>query len=278
MTQAVSNSTFGPYRLHERINGGGMADIWHVSDAQGRSYALRLMHKNLRFNFFAKKSFFRGCEILSQIHQHDYVINYVDHGKIGGQPYCVMEYIEGDNLKILFARGDDIVTEFVGNILIDMAIALQHVHDSGFMHLDFKPENVVVTRNGNVRLVDFDLAMPRPQKPTKLGRTPGTPAYMSPEQLQRKPVDHRADIWAYGVTAYELLTDRKPFTGESGKEILQAQLNRDALLLLPRSINSELPANLERIVMKCLEQDPENRYQDMTYLVRDLESALYVAK
>ncbi len=90
-------------------------------------------------------------------------------------------------------------------------------------------------------------------------------------------MDHRADIWAYGVTAYELLTDRKPFTGESGKEILQAQLNRDALLLLPRSINSELPANLERIVMKCLEHEPDNRYQDITYLIRDLESALYVA-
>jgi len=272
-----SNSTFGAYRVHERINGGGMADIWHVSDAQGKSFALRLMHKSLRFNFFAKKRFFRGCEILSQIHDHDYVISYVEHGKLKGQPFCVMEYVEGDNLKMLYARGDDVLTEFIGNILIDMAISLQHVHDSGFMHLDFKPENVLVTRNGNIRLVDFDLSMPRPTKPMRMGRTPGTPAYMAPEQLQRKYVDHRSDIWAYGVTAYELLTNRKPFNGESGKEILAEQMNRDALLLQPRAVNPDLPANLEKIVMKCLEHEPDNRYQDMTYMVRDLEGALYVA-
>lgn len=272
-----SNSTFGSYRLHERINGGGMADIWHVSDAQGKSFALRLMHPNLKFNLFAKKRFFKGCEILSQIHDHNYVIGYVEHGKLSGQPYCVMEYVEADNLKQLYARGDDVLTEFVGNILIDMAIAIQHVHDSGFMHLDFKPENVLVTRNGNIRLVDFDLAMPRPKKPEKMGRTPGTPAYMAPEQLQRHPVDHRADIWAYGVTAYELLTNRKPFNGEKGKEILEEQLNRDALFLYPRSVNPDLPANLERIVLKCLEHDPDNRYLDALYLIRDLEQALYVA-
>ena len=96
-----------------------------------------------------------------------------------------------------------------------MALGLSHVHESGFMHLDFKPENVLVTRNGNVRLIDFDLAQPIPEKPKKMSKNPGTPGYMAPEQLQRKPIDPRADIFAYGVAAYELLTNHKPFPGET---------------------------------------------------------------
>src|SRR3989442_10833896 len=168
-----------------------MADIWVATDQAGKSFALRRLHDALRFNFLARRRFLRGCEILSKIHHHDYVIQYIEHGKIGRSLYCLMEYVEGSNLKQLFARSDRILHEHVGNILIDMAIALEHVHDSGFMHLDFKPENVLVTRNANVRLVDFDLARPKPDKPLKVSKNPGTPVYMAPEQLMRQPFDHR---------------------------------------------------------------------------------------
>ena len=199
---------FGRFYLQELINSGGMADIWVATDNEGATYALRKMHERLRFNFVAKRRFLMGCDVLAHIHSHEYVIGYFEHGKINGCLYCLMEYVESSNLKQLFARGDPVLQEHVGNILIDMAVALEHVHDSGFMHLDFKPENVLVTRNANVRLVDFDLARPRPPQPRKFSRNPGTPAYMAPEQLLREPFDHRADIFAYGVTAYELLTDQ----------------------------------------------------------------------
>lgn len=276
----ASNRDTGPARLgrfelHELINSGGMADTWLVTDNTGRPYAMRLLHKRLRYNFIARRRFFRGCEILSKIHNHKFIIGYHEHGKINGQPYLLMEYVEGVNLKILLARRDPLLTENVAQILIDMAIALEHMHESGFMHLDFKPENVMVTRTGEVRLVDFDLALPIPKKPTRLRRNPGTPAYMAPEQLMRKPIDHRVDIFAYGVTAYEILTGQKPFPGVDPAEILKRQLDRTGFVL-PRQLNPDVPPTLEKIILKCLETDPDKRYLFMAVLVHELESTLYI--
>jgi len=266
---------FGPYFLQELINSGGMASIWLATDAQGRAVAIRLLHHPLRFNFAARRRFLRGCEILSKIN-HEYVISYIAHGKIDGDLFLEMEYVEGENLKLLCARADPVVTESIGNILIDMAIALEHVHESGFMHLDFKPENVLLTRNARVRLVDFDLAQPKPDKPRKMSDNPGTPAYMAPEQIRRQPIDHRVDIFAYGVSAYELLTNRKPFSGDSADEILRKQLDRSLEFLAPRELNPDIPAALEKTILKCLERDPDKRYPYLSVLVRDLQAALYV--
>ena len=267
---------FGPYFLQELINSGGMASIWLATDTQGRAVAIRLLHHPLRFNFAARRRFLRGCEILSKIHSHEYVISYIAHGKIDGDLFLAMEYVEGENLKLLCARADPVVTENIGNILIDMAIALEHVHESGFMHLDFKPENVLLTRNARVRLVDFDLAQPKPDKPRKMSDNPGTPSYMAPEQIRRQPIDHRVDIFAYGVSAYELLTNRKPFSGDSPDEILRKQLDRSLEFLSPRELNPDIPAALEKTILKCLERDPDKRYPYLSVLVRDLQAALYV--
>jgi serine/threonine-protein kinase len=267
---------FGRFYLQELINSGGMADIWVATDQDGKTYALRKLRASSMFDFATRKRFLRGCDILSQIHGHDHVIKYIEHGKISGSHYCLMEYVEGSNLKQIFGRQDPLLDEFVGNILIDMALALEHVHDSGFMHLDFKPENVVVTRNGNIRLVDFDLARPRPPKPEKVSKNPGTPAYMAPEQLLRQPFDHRVDLFAFGVTAYELLTGQKPFAGDSPDEILRKQTNRSGSFKTLRELNPELPFVLEKPILKCLEQDPDKRYPIASVLVHDLERALYV--
>jgi serine/threonine-protein kinase len=253
-----------------------MAEIWVATDAEGRTFALRKLHNKLRWNLLAKRRFFRGCEILSKIHTHEGVIQYFEHGKIRGLPYCLMEYVESSNLKILLNSGDPILHEHVGNILIDMAVGLEHVHDSGFMHLDFKPENVLVTRNANVRLVDFDLARPKPEKPEKASKNPGTPAYMAPEQLQRQPYDHRVDIFAFGVTAYELLTGQKPFPGETPDAILRRQLDRSTDFATPRQLNQDIPANLEKTVLKAIERDPDKRHPIMSVLVHELKTALYV--
>ncbi len=273
---AVANQPerFGQFYLQELINSGGMADIWVATDPDGKTFALRRLHSKLRFNFTARKRFLRGCEILSRIHHHEYVIGYVAHGKINGDLYLLMEYVESSNLKLLFARTDPVLVEFIGNILIDMAVALEHVHDSGFMHLDFKPENILVTRNGNLRLVDFDLAKPKPEKPRKMSKNPGTPAYMAPEQLMREPIDHRVDIFAYGVSAYELLTSQKPFPGDTPEEILKNQLSGS--LTPPRELNPDIPEGLEHIIVKCLQPLADQRYPYMSVVVRDLQTVLYV--
>jgi serine/threonine-protein kinase len=273
---ASRGGPFGRFRLQELLNSGGMADIWLATDADGKPFALRKLQARLRLNFLARRRFFRGCEILSKIHSHEYVIGYVEHGKVRGLPYCLMEYVESSNLKELFTRGDPILHDHVGNILIDMAVALEHVHDSGFMHLDFKPENVLVTRNANVRVVDFDLAQRRPEKPKRMSKNPGTPAYMAPEQLLRQEIDHRVDIFAYGVTAYELLTGRKPFEGDTPKEILQAQLDRETTFVPPRALNPDIPPALEKSILRCLERDPGKRYPDLSMLVHELKTTLYV--
>jgi len=266
---------FGDYYLRELINSGGMADIWLATDKEQRPFALRRLHDDLRFDFTARKRFMRGCEVLSKIHNHECIIGYFAHGKIDGALYLLMEYVEGSNLKLMYNDHDPVLLENVANIIIDMATALEHVHESGFMHLDFKPENVLVTRNASIRLADFDLALPIPTKPKKLTKNPGTPAYMSPEQLQGEPVDHRADIFAFGVSAYELLTNRKPFPGETPGEILKDQLDRSGFVK-PRQHNPELPASLEPIILRCLELEPANRYPFMGLAVRELQSALYV--
>src|SRR5687767_5812560 len=100
---------FGHFYLQELINSGGMADIWVATDQQGQPFALRKLHDNLRFNFLARKRFLRGCEVLSKIHEHECVIRYIEHGKIGGILYCLMEYVESSNLKQLFARTDPVL-------------------------------------------------------------------------------------------------------------------------------------------------------------------------
>ncbi len=264
---------FGQFYLHELINSGGMADIWLATNAVNQAFALRRMHDRLRYNFLAKRRFIRGCEILAKIHTHDHVIGYFEHGKIDGTLYQLMEYVESSNLKQLYLRNDPLLEEHLRQILVDMGIALEHVHDSGFMHLDFKPENILITRNARVRLVDFDLSQPKPEKPKKMWKYPGTPAYMAPEQLLRKPIDHRADIFGFGVSAYELLTRKRPFVGDTGEEVLRKQLDRNYILTPPHLQNPNISVGLEKVVLKCLERDPNKRYPFMSVLIRDLQIA-----
>jgi serine/threonine-protein kinase len=280
MQEALGSSSsphqFGKYYLRELLNSGGMADIWFATNQKSQPFALRKLRDSSFFNFTAKRRFLHGCEVLSKIHQHPNVIGYVEHGKVNGVLYLVMEYVEASNLKQLFSRNDPLLTEHVAQILIDMSVGLEHVHDSGFMHLDFKPENVLVTHSAEIRLVDFDLAQPKPEKPEKMSENPGTPAYMAPEQLLRQPIDHRVDIFAYGVTAYELLTGKKPFPGESPDEILRRQLDRKSDFISPRQLNADIPFALEKTILKCLEREPDKRYPITSVLVHDLKTALYV--
>lgn len=274
-TIAEGLGKFGRFTLQEEINRGGMANIYVATDENNTTYSLRRLHSNSMFDFAGRRQFRRGCEILSEIHDHENIISYIEHGKADGADYLLMEYVEGTNLKILMARGDEILLENVGNILIDMATGLEHMHEIGYIHLDFKPENVLVTRNGAVRVVDFDMAITKPDTPKKLPKNGGTPAYMPPEQLLNSGVDHRSDQFAFGVAAYEILTGQKPFPGETPKAILKAQVDRSKFVK-PRQFNPDIPIELERIILKCLEREMENRYPFTSVLVRDLSTALYV--
>jgi len=266
---------FGRFYLQELINRGGVNDIWVATDQEQKTFALRRMRNKSIFNFAERRQFLNGCVILSKIHHNENVINYIEHGKIERTPYLLMDYVESSNLKILLSRGDEVLAENVAQIIIDMALGLEQVHDSGFIHLDYKPENILVTRNAGVRLIDFDLARVKPAAPKKMsGKNPGTPAYMAPEHLQGLAIDQRADIFAFGVTAYEVLTGLKPFPGETPDEILRKQLNDECVA--PREVNPDIPAAVEKIILKCLKCEMEERYPYMSVVVRDLQAALYV--
>ncbi|HMP81911.1 MAG TPA: serine/threonine-protein kinase [Verrucomicrobiota bacterium] len=266
---------FGRFHLQELINSGGMADIWLATDSNHKVFALRRLHERLKSDSTARKRFLRGCEVLEKLRDNDGIIGYYEHGKIDGQLYLLMEYLEGANLKHAMARRDAALTENVAQVLLDMAGALERVHENGYMHLDFKPENVLITHGGTVRLVDFDLAQEIPTEPVKLDKNPGTPAYMAPEQLSGQAIDQRVDIFAFGVAAYELVTEQKPFPGESAQDILARQMDRSEFVM-PRQVHPELPANLERIIVKCIETQPGRRYPFMSVLLRELQTALYV--
>ncbi|HEX7654641.1 MAG TPA: serine/threonine-protein kinase [Verrucomicrobiae bacterium] len=276
MSEAVTQQKFGRFYLRELLNSGGMSEIWLVTDGRNKPYALRKLKRELRFNFTARRRFIRGCEILEQLADKENIVGYVEHGKAEGTCYLLMDYVEAENLKILYARQDPIVQENIAQILIDAATGLTNVHEAGYMHLDFKPENILVTRNGVVRLIDFDMSLPLPEKPKKLDKNPGTPAYMAPEQLRREVVDGRVDIFAYGVSAYELLSNQKPYPGETPGEILASQMNPAGAIPL-RQHNPDVPLALEKVVMKCLERDPDRRYHYCSHLLRDLQNALYVS-
>ncbi len=273
MTQGTP---FGRFFLHEKISQGAMAEIWLASDKEDNQFALRRLYNTSIFGLKTKKLFHRGCEILAKIHQHPNIIGYYEHGKIEGLPYVLLEYIEGHNLKLAPSRFPEVVEAYVGNILIDSALGLEHMHDAGYIHLDFKPENIMINRDGDVRLIDFDLAEEKPDKPRKMDKHSGTPAYMAPEQLQKLPLDHRADIFSFGITAYELLTNKKPFNGDTQDEVIRRHLDPNFHIASTRQHNPEIPVALDKIVLKCLERDPDKRYPYMSVLVRDLKTALYV--
>ena len=274
--QPGESGHFGEYDLQEVVNSGGMADIWLATDPDHHTVAVRRLHSELRKDSKAKKRFVSGCEILEKVCDHPYIVQYLGHGKVKGDLFLAMEYCEFPNLKILISRSDPVLEQYVGNILIDVAEALEHIHDKGYLHYDFKPENILVSLNGNVRLCDFDLSRPIPETPTKMPDNPGTPVCMAPEQLRGREIDQRTDIFSFGVTMYETLTGQKPFEGKTSKDVLMQQKERSRFFAKPRDLNPSIPEDVERIILKCIEFEMNNRYPYINYLVAELRKALYV--
>ena len=229
---------------------GGIAEIWMATDKAAQVFALRLMHEGARESESSPLMFENGCKILSQLPPHPNLITYLEHGQWEETPYLLMKYVEGANLKELMLREDANLDESLSDILVEFAAAIEHIHDHGFMHLDLKPENIILSHGGDLRLCDFDTAQPIPTRPARLIRRSGTPNYMAPEQMNGEGVDQRADIYAFAVTAYELLTQRKPFRGDTPKEMMENQISPRYRVTPPRDYNPGIPVALERLLLK----------------------------
>ena len=262
---------FAGYSVLEKLKSGGQAELFLAADETGQRYALRLLHASLRWRWKSRRRFWSGCETESKLN-HPNVVRCFSFGKSDGRPYAILEYVNGPNLKECILRNEEVLSLQRLHLLVGMASGLQHIHESGFMHLDFKPENVVVTEDCDPKIVDFDLAQPRPDIPTRIRKLSGTPAYLAPEQFLRQPVDERADIFAFGLTAYEMMTGRKPIVGETLAQVIRKYENFDAYFKPPRVLVPEIPIDIERVILKCLERDVTRRYPTMGLVVRDLQS------
>ncbi len=258
------------YYILERINRGGMADIFLAEDRLGHRYALRVILAEHRFRWIRLRQFQWGCNVLRQL-DHANVVRFHSNGKFRGLHYAVLEFVDGPNLRDKILRSDPMLRSYAIPILIGMAAGLAHIHDRGFVHMDFKPENVLIPSSYEPKIIDLDLAIPRPASPKRISVISGTPSYLAPEQLLRQPVDERADVFSFGITAYEVMTGRKPVTGESWEEIIQKYTNFREHLRPLTYYEPQTPPHIERVILKCLEPNPAQRYPSLSLVVRDLQ-------
>ena len=261
------------YRLRDEVGRGGMATVYVARDIRhGRDVAVKI----LRGTFSAalgRQRFLREIEIVAQL-RHPHIVPLYDSGDADGLLYYVMPYEEGRSLRQLLARQGALPVAQVLAILRDICDALAYAHVHGVVHRDIKPDNVLlsgrhatVTDFGIARAVD---AAADSATITRDGLLLGTPAYMAPEQVAgESDVDHRADLYAVGVLAYELLAGRPPFSGESAQQVMVAHLSHQPAPL--SSLRSEIPDALAALVMRCLEKLPAARWQTADELLTALE-------
>ena len=262
-------TTFAGYTIHDHLNQGMMADIYTATDLNDEWFVLRILLPEHQYHWGNVRRFRWGCHVLRQF-AHPNVVRFHGDGKFQGRRYAVLEFVDGANLKEHILGRDPLLRAHRLQIITGMAAGLAHIHQRGFLHLDFKPENIVLTRQHDPKILDMDLAIARPRQPKRRPQLSGTPSYLAPEQIMREPVDERADIFAFGITAYETLTGKKPVTGNTWQEVMEKYTDFDKHLKPLRSHLPDIPPHLEGIILRCLEKDVQRRYPSMQLVVRDL--------
>jgi len=274
--------TFSHYKILEKLGSGGMGVVYKAQDTRlGRNVALKFLPGELAQNRQALERFQREARAASAL-DHPNICTIHDIGEQDGQPFIVMQFLKGHTLRKFLGSGpldQDHLIEWS----IQISSALDAAHDKGIIHRDIKPDNVFVTENGPIKLLDFGLAKLVEEGPygspaeldtqvegplTAPGIGVGTPYYMSPEQLLDKELDARSDIFSFGVLLYEMATDHMPFQGQDLGAVFQKILNEAPVL--PEKLNPGLPDWLGRVIQKALEKDREVRYQSAKELLEDL--------
>ncbi len=270
----------GPYEILEPIGAGGMGEVHRARHLKlRRDVAIKVLPTAVARDPTLLARFEREARSASALN-HPNIVTIYDIAEYDGTTYIAMELVEGSTLRRLISEGPLPVDQAIGYAK-QMADGLAKAHAAGVVHRDLKPDNLMVTTEGVVKILDFGLAKPlagsaaREPEPltltsdTQEGVVLGTPHYMSPEQFSGGPVDHCSDQFAFGVVLYEMLSGRRPFDGPTVAAIMGAVVLSQPPSL--RQLRPDIPADLERIVCRCLEKDPARRLPSTAQLVSELE-------
>jgi serine/threonine protein kinase len=262
------------YRIEARIGAGGMAEVYRgIDPVLNRTVAIKVLLPQFARDTSFVERFRREAQAAARLN-HPNIVGVFDTGADDGTQFIVMEFIEGRTLADFLAAGRRPTPVQATEISQKICSALAAAHAQGVIHRDIKPGNVMVTRDGTVKVMDFGIARmtsgveTAPQTSAVLG----TASYLSPEQAQGGPVDARTDIYSLGVVLYELLIGRPPFTGDSPVAVAYKQVNEAPIP--PSQLNPDVPPRLDAVVMRALSKNPANRYQTALEFSEDLQRVI----
>lgn len=279
----LTGQTLGDFRVLRRLGQGGMGQVYLAEQVSlKRHVALKLLKPELASNEVSLKRFKQEAESVARV-THANIVQIYAIQQTGGLHYMALEYVEGKNLREYLEKKGTPDVLLGLRIMTQVALALQRANELGIVHRDIKPENILLTRKGEVKVADFGLSRcfgdQQPISLTQSNTTMGTPLYMSPEQVEgKRPVDHRSDIYSFGVSCYHMFAGNPPFRGTSPFEVAVQHVQKEPPPL--REIRPDLPADLCAIIHKMMAKQPEARYQTAREVLRDvgrLRDAVVVA-
>jgi serine/threonine protein kinase/Cdc6-like AAA superfamily ATPase len=264
----------GHYQLLEKVGTGGMGTVYRAwNERTGQIVAVKILAREFAGDPQAVERFKRESEIMNQL-RHPNIVKCYETAEDNGRLFIAMEFVEGIDLGRVLNTVHQLELSAAITIARCIADALHYVHNLGFVRNDIKPGNVMLSKTGNCYLMDFGItklaASHRQDAVTLAGTIVGTPYYMSPEQFQDLPVDARSDIYSCGIVIYEMITGQLPFKGKSMPQTIYAHLHEQPIP--PSTYVPNLPSEVDRLVLHCLEKDPGKRFQNSAHLLEELKT------